>query len=198
MLAVSAADGPPLLSHLPFRLNDAGTEADLHLVRSNPIARALRAGSLAARLAVSGPDGYVSPDWYGIPDQVPTWNYVAVHLTGRLDLRPPADLRQVIDRQSAEREDALRPKRPWTSDKRGSTKSVRTLPAGRRVFQSSYAPHAGTISNGARGYEICRLNVLLHPSGDSPKQASLHYPTSPRRRKLIYDKKTISMAVEVG
>ena len=33
-------------------------------------------------LAVSGPDSYISPDWYGTgtnSDQVPTWNYVAVH-----------------------------------------------------------------------------------------------------------------------
>jgi len=54
-----------------------------HLVRSNPIAQCLRAGERKAVLAVSGPDAYVSPDWYArMPDQVPTWNYVAVHLRG--------------------------------------------------------------------------------------------------------------------
>ena len=33
-------------------------------------------------LAVNGADAYVSPDWYVSPDQVPTWLYQAVHLTG--------------------------------------------------------------------------------------------------------------------
>ena len=33
-------------------------------------------------LRVNGADAYVSPDWYVSPDQVPTWLYQAVHLTG--------------------------------------------------------------------------------------------------------------------
>ena len=85
VLAVSTAEAP-LISHVPFLLSEDGTSADLHLVRSNPITRVLKTPQ-AARLAVSGPDGYVSPDWYGLADQVPTWNYVAVHLTGSLEQR---------------------------------------------------------------------------------------------------------------
>ena len=72
---------------------------------------------VAARIAVSGPDGYVSPDWYGIVDQVPTWNYVAVHLTGVLELRSQEEMRDLLDRQSAYYEDRLRPKPPWRTDK---------------------------------------------------------------------------------
>ena len=106
----------PLVSHVPFVMGDG--VVDLHLVRSNPIARALAGGPAAAVLAVSGPDGYVSPDWYGDPDdgQVPTWNYVAVHLRGTLSLRPPETLRPHLDALSARFEGAL-PKRPWTLDK---------------------------------------------------------------------------------
>lgn len=116
VLSVNADPGP-LLSHIPFILDDAGTLAELHLVRSNPIARALRSGPLQAVIAVTGPDAYVSPDWYGLPDQVPTWNYVAVHLRGTLSLAPVEDLRDLLDRQSAVFEEALRPKAPWTMDK---------------------------------------------------------------------------------
>jgi len=115
LLAVSI-DGAPLLSHVPFVLSQDGTRADLHLVRSNPIARGLQA-PLPARLAVTGPDSYVSPDWYGIPDQVPTWNYIAVHLIGRLELRPQDELRALLDRQSKAFEDRLAPKPAWTADK---------------------------------------------------------------------------------
>ena len=117
LLAVAAQDAAPMLAHVPFLLDATGTAAHLHLVRSNPIARALAAGTLPARIAVSGPDAYVSPDWYGVADQVPTWNYVGVHLTGRLRLLPDADLRGVLDAQSAHFETRLLPKTPWTADK---------------------------------------------------------------------------------
>lgn len=125
LLAVSTADAP-LLSHVPFLLSDDGSYADLHLVRSNPIARALSAPQ-PARLAVSGPDGYISPDWYGMDDQVPTWNYIAVHLTGTLERRPDSEMRQLLDRQSAFYEDRLLPKKPWTVDKMDKTALERLL-----------------------------------------------------------------------
>lgn len=110
-------NGPqgPMLSHVPFVLNDDGTEAELHLVRSNPIARAVTSATDAV-LAVAGPDGYVSPDWYGVPDQVPTWNYVAVHLRGHLMPADPGTLRAHLDTVSAAFEARL-PKTPWTTDK---------------------------------------------------------------------------------
>ncbi len=112
-LAVPGED-TPLLSHVPFLLADDGVSADLHLVRSNPISRL---GETPAVLAVTGPDGYLSPDWYGVPDQVPTWNYVAVHLRGRLTRLPDAALRDMLDRQSAAYEARLDPKPAWTMDK---------------------------------------------------------------------------------
>ena len=115
MLAVGA-EGAPLVSHIPFLLSEDGAVAEFHLVRSNPIARALSA-PLAARLAVVGPYSYVSPDWYAVEDQVPTWNYVAVHLVGEVELRPEDETRDLLDRQSAHFEDQLLPKKPWTSDK---------------------------------------------------------------------------------
>lgn len=115
MLAV-AAGGAPLISHIPFLVDDAGTLAEFHLVRSNPIARALER-PLPARLAVQGPHSYVSPDWYGLEDQVPTWNYVAVHLVGEVELASPDSLRNLLDRQSALYERRLTPKKPWRAAK---------------------------------------------------------------------------------
>ena len=115
MLAVNG-NGAPMLSHVPFLLSDDGAVVELHLVRSNPIARALKA-PLTATIAISGPHGYISPDWYGVEDQVPTWNYVAVHLTGQLELRPQDELRDLLDRQSGHFENLLLPKAPWTTDK---------------------------------------------------------------------------------
>jgi len=103
----------PLCSHVPFLLGSDGKSAEMHLVRSNPILGCLAGGGVAARLAVSGPDGYVSPDWYGVPDQVPTWNYVAVHLSGHLYALPPDELSGHLDRLSGFFEAQLVPKTPW-------------------------------------------------------------------------------------
>lgn len=115
MLAVNGPDGP-LISHVPFLLSSDAETVDLHLVRSNPIARSLKEPA-PARIAVTGPDAYVSPDWYGVPDQVPTWNYVAVHLTGMLELLPQEEMREMLDRQSAFHEARLLPKTAWTPGK---------------------------------------------------------------------------------
>ncbi|EAQ01130.1 negative transcriptional regulator [Pseudooceanicola batsensis HTCC2597] len=114
ILAVSEPGGAPHMAHVPFALS--GDVAEMHLMRSNPVARAARAGA-AARLAVQGPHGYISPDWYGIPDQVPTWNYVSVHLTGRLEPRPQTELRGMLDRLSDRFEARLAPKPVWKMDK---------------------------------------------------------------------------------
>lgn len=105
VLSVNGADGP-LISHIPFLINDAGTRLELHLVRSNPIVRAL-ADPQNAVIAITGAHSYISPDWYGAPDNVPTWNYVAVHLRGRLEQRPADELRATLDRLTAHFEGQL-------------------------------------------------------------------------------------------
>lgn len=115
VLAVNADDGP-LMSHIPLVLSEDGSQAELHLVRSNPIVRALET-PLPAVVAVSGGDAYVSPDWYAVDDQVPTWNYVAVHVRGTLRRLPQEDLHGVLTRLSAHQETKLLSKTPWTSDK---------------------------------------------------------------------------------
>ena len=115
MLSINGPEGP-LMAHVPFLLNAAGDSLDLHLVRTNPIARAIGTPTPAV-LAVTGPDSYVSPDWYGIDDQVPTWNYVAVHLRGTIGLLPQDEMRDMLDRQSAHFETALLPKPVWKTAK---------------------------------------------------------------------------------
>lgn len=111
-LCINAETGP-LVSHIPFLLNETADMAELHLVRSNPIARIT--DPTPAVITVTGPDAYISPDWYNVPDQVPTWNYVAVHLCGHLE-PSAADIHDLLDRQTAEFETRL-DKAPWQSSK---------------------------------------------------------------------------------
>lgn len=114
-LCVNAEAGP-LLAHVPFLVTQTdGLCALIHLARSNVIARSTL--PTPAVIAVTGPESYISPDWYGAQDQVPTWNYVAVHLRGRLEALPPEALRPMVDDLSAIFEARLLPKKPWTSAK---------------------------------------------------------------------------------
>jgi transcriptional regulator len=118
-LFVVTANDAPVAVHVPF-LVDEGPEDSLtitlHVARANPIHGLIGQGTRAL-LACQGPDAYISPDWYGIPDQVPTWAYWAVHLTGTARLLPEDDYRAHVDRLSSVFEARLAPKKPWTSDK---------------------------------------------------------------------------------
>ena len=117
---ICAWDGAkPIASLLPFYLDyaDDGTpRVAFHLARGNALI-ALADGTSSWLLAVNGADAYVSPDWYVSPDQVPTWLYQAVHLTGAVRKLSDEELSVQIDTLSAKFEDRLAPKRPWKSSK---------------------------------------------------------------------------------
>jgi transcriptional regulator len=109
----------PVASPLPFYLSHArdGTpEVWFHVARQNPLAR-FADGATSWLLAVNGHDAYVSPDWYVSPDQVPTWLYQSVHLTGTVRVLSDDELAAQIDTLSAKFENWLAPKKPWTSAK---------------------------------------------------------------------------------
>jgi transcriptional regulator len=108
----ASVDGRLVAAHAPVIVVDH-ERVLLHLSRANPIAKALPLGALAV---VNGPDTYVSPDWYREPDQVPTWNYVAVEIAGELVATDDAALRDILVRESAVFESRLA-KPAWTIDK---------------------------------------------------------------------------------
>ena len=109
----------PIASSLPFYLSyaDDGTPVALfHVARNNPLIKAAD-GVTPWVLAVNGVDAYVTPDWYVSADQVPTWLYQAVHLTGPVRMLSDEELTVQVDTLSAKFESRLLPKKPWTSGK---------------------------------------------------------------------------------
>lgn len=111
------SDLGPLVSHIPFLVDEKGTYLEAHLVKTNPIIEQLKT-PLKAVMAVSGPDAYISPDWYEMNDQqVPTWNYIAVHIRGSLKPLDSSELPGILDRLSQSMEARLEPKPPWSIDK---------------------------------------------------------------------------------
>lgn len=79
--------GLPYASHLPLLASyqDGKFTLSGHLARANPHWQSWQTGSSV--LAVfQGPHTYVSPSNYHNPNQVPTWNYIAVHARGSMQL----------------------------------------------------------------------------------------------------------------
>lgn len=106
-------DGPfvvhaPVTVHPPDRIR-------FHVGRGNRAREHLD----GARAIVSclGPDAYISPDWYGTADQVPSWNYVAVEAEGVLRALDEAALAGQLDDLGAAHEARLAPKPAWTRGK---------------------------------------------------------------------------------
>ena len=118
--SVCAWDGSrPIASSLPFYLafaDDGTPQMAFHVARHNPLVK-LADGTLSWLMAVTGADAYVSADWYVSPDQVPTWLYQAVHLTGTVRKLSDSELGPHLDALSAKFENWLAPKPPWMSSK---------------------------------------------------------------------------------
>jgi transcriptional regulator len=115
---VCACDGgKPVASALPFCLeysSDGTPCVSFHVARGNALA-ALADGRSSWLFAVNGADAYVSPHWYASPDQVPTWLYQAVHLSGPVRTMTAPELAGHLDALSAKFESWLAPKPPWTT-----------------------------------------------------------------------------------
>jgi transcriptional regulator len=109
----------PIASSLPFYLafaDDGTPQMAFHVARHNPLVK-LADGTSSWLMAVTGADAYVSADWYVSPDQVPTWLYQAVHLTGTVRRLSDSELGPHLDALSAKFENWLAPKPPWMSSK---------------------------------------------------------------------------------
>jgi len=103
----------PAVVHAPVVV--AGPDRLLfHVSRGN---RAAEMDGRRAIVSCLGPDAYVSPDWYGTPDQVPTWNYLGVEAEGPLRRLDEEELAELLDRLSADHERRLAPKPAWTRAK---------------------------------------------------------------------------------
>lgn len=103
-----------LTAHAPLAFGVDGAPC-VHLARGNPLVRHLDGRPVLATIV--GTHGYVSPDWYGTEDQVPTWNYRLVEIEGIARRLDEPGLIDQLDRVSAAQEALLLPKAPWTRAK---------------------------------------------------------------------------------
>jgi transcriptional regulator len=113
-LMVSQVDGLPFATHLPFLLDrTAGPHGTLvgHMARANPQWR--EAAGQTALAIFSGPHSYISPTWYEAEQVVPTWNYIAVHVYGHVEVvEDRAALLDIVQRSVRVYERPM--PQPWT------------------------------------------------------------------------------------
>jgi transcriptional regulator len=81
---VSQGDGLPIATHLPLQLNEEKTCLYGHFARPNPQWKGIESQTVLA--IFHGPHCYISPSWYETDQAVPTWNYVTVHVYGKMEL----------------------------------------------------------------------------------------------------------------
>ena len=87
-LITTGPDGYPLATLLPVVWDE--DRLVLHMAKANPHWRSITedAEGTPAFAVVTGPQAYVTPSWYASKAEhgrvVPTWNYSAVHFTGRV------------------------------------------------------------------------------------------------------------------
>ena len=112
-------DGRLEATHVPVVVDREGNGVGalrFHLAAANPLCAALE-DAAEVLMVFTGPEAYVSPDWYDTAQLVPTWNYVAVHAYGRPNRLDDDGLCALVDDLSARNEVRLLPKPPWTTDK---------------------------------------------------------------------------------
>jgi len=112
ILVTHAQDGLTA-THLPTVLKADATEPlgriECHVARPNPQWKSFAADA-EALMIFQGPEAYIRPGWYPSKAEhgkaVPTWNYVAVHAYGRLEVVHDepwllAHVSELSDRQAA-------------------------------------------------------------------------------------------------
>lgn len=124
-------------SHLPIIVDRDRRVLRGHLARANPHTSAI--GGADHLVVFTGPHAYISPDWYAAnsPD-VPTWNYVAVHVRGQGRVMERTEdviafLTELSAQEEARRHD-LASGKVWTLDKTPEDK-LRAMTQGIVAFE---------------------------------------------------------------
>ncbi len=103
-IITQGTDGP-FISHLPLILDVIDGKKVLigHCAKANPQWKHFADGQIFTAV-FNGPHAYISPAWYRPrPDNVPTWNYAAVHVQGTATVHlEPSRIYEVLQKAVAQ------------------------------------------------------------------------------------------------
>lgn len=112
-ILINTLDGKPWGTHIPLELDeDEDGKAILmgHLAKANPQWKSF--GESKEVLCIfNGPHSYVSSSWYQ-EEEVPTWNYIAVHIYGKLRIIKGEELfdhlKKLVDKYESGSKDPIK------------------------------------------------------------------------------------------
>ncbi|MET1259844.1 FMN-binding negative transcriptional regulator [Flagellimonas sp. DF-77] len=98
-ILINQYDGRPWATHIPLELerNQEGQEVLTgHIAKANPQWKAFQDQSEVLCI-FNGPHTYVSSSWYQ-EEEVPTWDYIAVHVYGTIKILDESDTMRALER----------------------------------------------------------------------------------------------------
>ena len=102
-ILVNQLDGKPWATHIPLELDRTEEGKDVlvsHISKANPQWKSFESNTEVLCI-FNGPHAYVSSSWYQ-EEEVPTWNYIAVHVYGKIKIlnedETMASLHKLVDK----------------------------------------------------------------------------------------------------
>tara|TARA_A100000171_G_C2129463_1_gene145721 strand:- start:1895 stop:2503 length:609 start_codon:yes stop_codon:yes gene_type:complete len=86
-ILINQTDGRPWATHIPLELDVDDEGKDIlvgHISKANPQWKSFE-GNEEVLAIFNGPHSYISSSWYK-EEEVPTWNYIAVHVYGKIHI----------------------------------------------------------------------------------------------------------------
>lgn len=92
-ILINTINGKPWGTHIPLELGKNSNNADVlvgHIAKANLQSKNLIDGDEVLCI-FNGPHSYISSSWYQ-QEEVPTWNYIAVHVYGTVKIQTSEEL----------------------------------------------------------------------------------------------------------
>ena len=100
-------------THTPFVQSADGQNLVGHIAKANPQWKCWGKGT-SAKVIFTGPHSYISPHYYESAFAVPTWNYTAVSISGKITIIEEEEkIIELLDQLTAENESS---EMPWKVD----------------------------------------------------------------------------------
>jgi len=111
-ILVNQVNGRPWATHIPIELDIDGDGNDIlvgHISKANPQWKNFNEKDEVLCI-FNGPDTYVSSSWYQ-DEEVPTWNYIAVHVYGKITILSEeevlASMHKLVDKYERDSKDPI-------------------------------------------------------------------------------------------
>lgn len=111
-ILVNQVDGRPWATHIPIELDTDEAGKDIlisHVSKANPQWKSFNEQEEVLCI-FNGPHSYVSSSWYK-DEEVPTWNYIAVHVYGKITILSEEEvlmsMHKLVDKYERESKDPI-------------------------------------------------------------------------------------------